>query len=195
MKKNNLGFSLVELVASIAILAIASVAILHFLNTSTTHYQKENSEVDVQYEAQIAANQITDFLIDAQKGVRYTYDAANAVLSDADIPNLSAISSKEITIYNKDVYYVLTWKKADRTLRYSDYTYDAMTNTWSLRTNTALMAEYVEDFAVDMTNTEQNGIVRFKLLLKKDSEYEVTQNVTIRNKVKVNAATMADVYN
>ncbi len=195
MKKNNLGFSLVELVASIAILAIASVAILHFLNTSTTHYQKENSEVDVQYEAQIAANQITDFLIDAQKGVRYTYDATNAVLSDADIPNLSAISSKEITIYNKDVYYVLTWKKADRTLRYSDYTYNATTSTWSLRTNTVLMAEYVEDFAVDMTNTEQNGIVRFKLLLKKDSEYEVTQNVTIRNKVKVNAATMADIYN
>lgn len=195
MKKDNSGFSLIELVAAIAILAVASIAIFQFLNTSAIHYQKENSEVELQYEAQVATNQITDFLIDANKGVKYSYDASTAILSDADIADLSAVTSKEITIYNDGIYYVLTWKKADKKLYYTDYIYDVDTDTWNLRTDEGLMAENVEDFAVDMTNTDKNGVVRIKALFKRDREYEVTQNVTIRNKVKVNAATIADNYN
>ena len=194
MRKDNSGFSLIEIVAALAILAIASVAILRFLNTSTIHYQKENGEVEVQYEAQVATNQITDLLIDALKGVKYTYNSSNMILSDADIANPATVTSKEITIYNDGVYYILTWDKADKKLYYTDYIYNASTSTWNLSTDKALMAEYIESFSVDMTNTSTNGVVRLKLLFKRDKEYEITQNVTIRNKVKVNAATIAEVY-
>ena len=186
MKRDNSGFSLVEIIAALAVLAVASVAILQFLNTSTIHYQKENSEVEVQYEAQVATNQITDLLIDAKKGVKYAYNGSNLILSDADITNMSLMTSKELTIENDDVRYVLTWVKADKKLYYSDYTYDSLTSAWVLGTDTVLMAEYVENFSVDLTNTATNGVVRLKLLFKRDREYEITQNVTIRNKVSVN---------
>lgn len=194
MRRDNSGFSLIELIAAMAVLAVASVAILHFLNTSTTHYQKTNSEVEVQYEAQIATNQITDLLIDARKGVRYTYNMSNLILSDAAIADLSVITSKEVTVYNDDVYYILTWNKDDKKLYYTDYTYDSSTGTWNLTTDKVLMAEYIENFSMDMTNTAENGVVRLKLTFKRDNEYEVTQNVTIRNKVNVNPATLAEVY-
>lgn len=176
MRRDNSGYSLIEIIAALAVLAIASVAILQFLNISTTHYQKENSEVEVQYEAQVATNQITDLLIDAKSNVKYTYNGSNLITSDVGIPSGTTLTSKELIIDNK---YKLTWNEADKKLYYHD-------GTMAPTDADVLMAEYVENFSVDLTNTATNGVVRLKLLFKRDREYEITQNVTIRNKVSVN---------
>ncbi len=61
----NAGFSLVELMISMAILAIVSTAIGGAMYVSSRSYTRGSSEVTVQEEAQVSANLICDWLIDA----------------------------------------------------------------------------------------------------------------------------------
>ncbi len=59
------GLSLVELIISIAILAVVGTAIGGAMYVSSRSYTKGSSEVSVQEEAQVAANLICDWLVDA----------------------------------------------------------------------------------------------------------------------------------
>ncbi len=59
------GFSLVELIISLAILAIVSTAVGGAMYVSSRSYTRSSSEVSVQEEAQVAGNLICDWLIDA----------------------------------------------------------------------------------------------------------------------------------
>ncbi|MBR1932032.1 MAG: prepilin-type N-terminal cleavage/methylation domain-containing protein [Lachnospiraceae bacterium] len=165
----NSGLSLVELVAAIAILAVASVAILGFLNASTRHYGKENKDVNLQYEAQVASNQIMELLIDAK--------------SEVDFSDSGSI--RKLTVYDAaDTYYVLTWKQNDHKIYYSEFVAGAQT------ANEELLAEYVEDFNVDLSKLTVNKTVRFEIQYKNDDKvYTVAQNVTCRNPVKLHGTT------
>ena len=65
MKKNNKGYSLVELLITMAIFAIIMLAIILMMRTSLVSYKDGLFETTMQEEAQIAANQVSDLLIDA----------------------------------------------------------------------------------------------------------------------------------
>ena len=66
MRRNNKGFSLVELIVALAIFAIAGVAVFGFMVNSSRLYQRTNVEVKLQYEQQLAVNQIRDMYHDKQ---------------------------------------------------------------------------------------------------------------------------------
>lgn len=191
MKKNNSGFSLIELVVSIAILAIVSAAIFEFVMVAIKHYQKETREVELQYEAQLAMNQLQDLLIDATKGVSYTVNGSTLIQSDGDIAGV-AVTSKEITIYNTERYYVVTWKADQEKLFYSEYSRQA-DGTWKTEADAVLMADYVNRFSADLTFFERNNSIGLDILFDNDKDYRVMQNVKLRNQVTLNAS-RADLY-
>lgn len=170
MKKRNAGFSLIELVLTMAIFMIASLSIYQFVVIASKHYQKETIEVNLQYEAQLSMNQLNDLLIDTTKGVSYRVNGG----------------TKELFLYNEGKYYVITWDATSQSLLYSEYVQNA-DSSWTQKTNKVLMAEYVEEFEVDLSDLEQSQIVRLSVKFRNSREYQVTQNVTLRNKVAVNA--------
>lgn len=192
IKDDNAGFSLVELLVAIAIFSIVSIAFFEFLTVAIKHYQKETMEVEIQYEAQLAVNQLQDLMIDAKKGVSYTVNGITGIKSDADIVAGTTVNSKEVTIYNTDRYYIVKWNAADRELVYSEYKLES-DGTWTEVADEQLMAEYISEFSVDLSLYDRNGSVGIDALFEKDREYRVTQNVKLRNQVSVNA-TLADLY-
>lgn len=192
MKKNNAGFSLIELIVAMAILMIASTAIFELVIVSSRHYQKETLETDLQYEAQLSVNQVQDMLIDATRGVSYRANGSQMILTDADIAS-GTVASKEIIIYNADEYFIITWDASLKQLLYSSWKWNDSSGAFQQTADRVLMAEYVADFSADFSQTGENGLVYLRFEFDNKRQYEVCQNVTLRNRVAVNA-TAAEVY-
>ena len=64
MMRNNKGFSLIELLIALAILSVAGVAIAGFVMNTSHSYSQTNKEVKLQYEQQLAVNQIRDMIVE-----------------------------------------------------------------------------------------------------------------------------------
>ena len=66
-KLNNKGLTLVELICAIAILSLVGTAVVGIVLVATNSYQRSVREIEVQQEAQFAANLIGDLLKDAKE--------------------------------------------------------------------------------------------------------------------------------
>ena len=74
MKQENQGFTLVELVVSIAILAIGGAAMIGFFAFVLTHYQKTTEDTNLQYEVQLVQNRLEEQILQTNVGARISAD-------------------------------------------------------------------------------------------------------------------------
>lgn len=188
MKKNQKGFTLVELVVVMAILSIIGIAIYGFFHTSSTAYNKTGAEVDLQYEAQLTLNQLDNMIIDSTKQLDYYYHTVSAnnqpILSDADIPPEANVTGKTFIITNEDVAYKIDWDSATKKVNLTKMTPTVSSNS--------LMAEYVSGFHVSLERAKSQRVVEFHFdFMNKDKEYDTAHNVTMRNKIIVNGAAVS----
>lgn len=108
--KNNKGYSLVELIIAIAMLAIVITAVCSFIVAGSKHYQWSNNEITIQEDAQMAINQMSDVVIDTNRAVCYygcpeggsDIGTAQSGLTDDDIAvKLGGnIGDKYLAVYN-----------------------------------------------------------------------------------------------
>lgn len=101
------GFTLVELLIGIVILAIVTAAVCSFIVIGSRSYAAANTEIMLQQEAQLALNQISDVIIDTTSSVNYegaavaedgSYTDAMFAEKDADFP--FEPQAKILTMYN-----------------------------------------------------------------------------------------------
>lgn len=76
--RNNKGYSLVELLISIAIFSFVMVGIISIMNTTSVFYRGGQQEVRLQEEAQVALNQIEELLIDVDDRIVAVNDTAGS---------------------------------------------------------------------------------------------------------------------
>lgn len=74
--RNNKGYTLVELLVTLAVFSIVMVSIVTLMSTTANTYGKGQRETELQEEAQIVANQIENMIIDAPGPA--TWDASIA---------------------------------------------------------------------------------------------------------------------
>lgn len=83
MKQKNKGFTLIELIVTIAIIAIFSGVVLTVVGTGARSYRTTSSNAKVQMETQDVMDQIQNIIIDVNRSVYYTYgDAMNSSVGD-----------------------------------------------------------------------------------------------------------------
>lgn len=191
---NNKGFSLVELIIVIAIVAVVGGMIASFVITSQNNYNQGIAETDLQYEAQLLGNQLQELLIDAKKGVAYKYVSAPAegaevetfLFDDAEIDEADAVTAKELYIYTTDTYCLVKWDGVDKKVYYTEYS-TAEGNP--VIAGPELLAEFVSDFSVDISDVASNGTVRYQLGFTKEvsgREYTTSHKIKMRNSVVAN---------
>lgn len=165
--KNFKGFTLVELLLSIAILSIVMLVIIAILRSASINYTKGNFDVSAQSEAQILLSQMEEILIDANKPVKTNFqtDYEEYIIDE----NLA--SEKHIKWdFNT---YELWYKDKDNT-------------TYSL------MAERVVDFVIsgiDNTSKDNACVVSVDIYyVDRDGnmsrDYRSSQKVYFRNNVE-----------
>ncbi len=65
MKINNRGFSLVELLVSVAIMSIVMLIITAMLTNASRFFEKQSAQIELQNEAQVITNYLTESVMEA----------------------------------------------------------------------------------------------------------------------------------
>ena len=204
MRRQNKGFSLVELVAAVAILAIVGSMVLVFLNSGLRSYTQTDNTVNLQNEAQRALDQIQEMLIDAGNGVTYSADQTRYrsngqfVLKSEEPDNYNQLSifnqtaEKGVDGATVDVYTCgyIYYDAANRQLLYTEYEYptDSSGNlqpgTEVESTKNSVLAKNVEKFRVDLSELEKSRKVKIEIgFMVKDQEFETEKTIVVRNKI------------
>ncbi len=83
-KRNNKGFTLVEVICAVAIMGLVSTAIGSAMIITTRNYNRGNAEIDVQKEAQATTNLIGNLIVDSVNVTTTTSGATTTVTVDSE---------------------------------------------------------------------------------------------------------------
>lgn len=111
LRNNQKGFSLVELICTVAIFSIIITGVGSAMVISARSYQNGNVELDLQQQAQITANLLTNLIIDANLIEEPSSDADGTILR---IKKEETVSGTPVT-----VGYEVTYDSATKQLLYS----------------------------------------------------------------------------
>lgn len=203
-RKEEDGFTLVELIISMAIFSIVSIMIMMFLQTGSNSYQRAKNELDLQMESQMLINQIRDMAYSANYAeyddsgstnvltlYHVTQDYTPAVTPDPAMPGATAvpasvskrITSAEVVVWDPDtkkLYYDKEETSGSGSVTVP--VIDLTDETWRTK---HLFCNYMENFTVDTdaaTGKIPNNTIQLTLHMKARSrEYELKEDITVRN--------------
>lgn len=165
--RDNRGLTLIELICAVAIFSILATAVGSVLVASAKNYERGSTEINLQQEAQMTANQIADLVIDSTADILYAEDPSSG--------------DKTLEITKADRVYVVTYKSVEMKLYYSEYELFA-DGSRTLIAGNQLMSEYVSGFSADLTTFGTDGSMQLSLKFAKDGKtYESAYTVTARN--------------
>ena len=179
-KRNHKGFTIIEFLTAIAIVAILSVSVFFAMSTSSKTYNRLSVEAQLQSEAQLVANMITELAIDS-------FDASNALpdsttynqnYDEAD-GNILILESTQDAVKKQ---YVVGKKQGADKLYLAERTYNATNDTWGALTE-SLLGEYISGFSVDTSRVEQENVLQFTISYTKNGRtYDGNYQVLMRNR-------------
>lgn len=188
MKKSctdNKGFTLVELIIGVAILAIVTAAIAGFMVTGTKNYTNQNTEVTIQEEAQLAVNQIADILIDTARSVSYVENGNDRVLVVYNGEEQE--DGSIIERYSGEKNYYFKFDSELKEVSYVEFAVEFEQPSKDSNSIECLLAEDVTDFTADMSMLESKRVVGLSITIeRRNKKYTANTNITIRNKILYN---------
>lgn len=139
MKNTNKGFTLIELIVTVAIIAIFSGVILTFVTTGSNTYRSTSSTAKVQMETQETFDRIEDMIIDVNRSLYYANGSGDSIGTEIknDIKNSgdgNSTDNKTFIVCNEYkngnntsqyICDVLDWDKEEETIYYSQREYKA----------------------------------------------------------------------
>lgn len=187
--RSNGGFTIVELLISIAIMLIVSSAIFSFMIYSSKFFNKASTETDLQQEAQIMKNQMNNLITDTAKGIKYVEASADADKPYGAKKCLTIFGEKSVAYLawmeeEKEVYFIE--KSLDNIQQGEDGEYDIYFSEQEKNAlNWSLMAEYVSGFSCNLSEvTDKHQIFTCNLEFElSETNYTTTHTITLRNRI------------
>lgn len=199
MRKNHKGFTLVELIIAVAIMSIVTLAVCGFIVVGSRSYTSANTDVMLQQEAQLALNQISDVIIDTTDSINYGGKSDSAsememVLKDSEFSEEP--TEKCLVVVNKKASnndnpsYWFSWNKAEEVIYFNtsdDVVDESNPEPNFVDADKAVLAQHVKEFHVDISQFEQNRVVKVSMTFANGGrEYTTSNNITVRNRVALN---------
>lgn len=168
--EDNRGVTLMEMVVSVAIIGIFGAVVAGFVTSGANFYRKSADTVQVQSDMQNTMDMVENQIMNASEGIGYTDNGDTRVLTTN---RRTFVATGSMTPYTD----VITWKAAEEKLYYARTSTDS-----SLSAAESVLAEYVTDFSVDMSQAKSEGVVRFSITINKRGKEETQAcTVTLRN--------------
>ena len=169
MKSNNKGYTLVELLVTLAIFGIVMISIGLMMRTTSVSYLNGTQEVSMQTEVQIVANQIEELLVDATTSF-------SGMGTDAE-------GRKYCNIVSNGQQHWLVFDAVEQKLLYQA----TAVGTGYADDGLSLMADYVSDFRItgwskDTSSPYCDNKVTIELKMNNNGyEYAVSRDAFFRN--------------
>lgn len=190
-KLNNRGLTLIEMVIAIAIIGIFSTVVITFITSGANFYRKTSITTKLQSDMQTTLERIENAIMDTNKSIAYTYsNGGSAIENDINQPVTAekevVCTSTDLSVSAKEGDCLLTifqWSPSEQILYYNEgFIKDGKKNVSTA--SRAVLTENVSGFQADISKAKSEGIVLFRLTLKKgDKEISQLYTVTLRNKV------------
>ncbi len=177
--KNNKGFTMVELMISIAILSFVIASLTILMTTSSTTYANMFRTTNMQYESQIVMSQLQERIVDCNGGL--AFDDTQDILY---VVNMNSDKTKEVHAFR---------------LEQNEMLYGTVSTTYSSPPNDKLitdlaadenniaspMSQYVETFDIVSTGAQSGNISSINVDITfryEDRVYDAYQTIALRNK-------------
>lgn len=132
-KNNNAGFTLIEMIVTVAIIAIFSGVVVTLITTGSSLFRGVSGNTKAQVDAQETLDEIEDLIIDANRSVYYSYGSGTSMGDQirSDIDDSNTVSKTFIACNEYEngdgtsryVFDVLDWVGSEGKLYYSQREY------------------------------------------------------------------------
>lgn len=132
-KNNNAGFTLIEMIVTVAIIAIFSGVVVTLITTGSSLFRGVSGNTKAQVDAQETLDEIEDLIIDANRSVYYAYGSGTSMGDQirSDIDDSNTVSKTFIACNEYEngdgtsryVFDVLDWVGSEGKLYYSQREY------------------------------------------------------------------------
>lgn len=201
MRIGKKGFTLVEVIVSLAIMTIVAGSVGAFIIAGNNSYLRGNKELTLQEEAQLAANQMIDLIIDVEKDINFTPDHQGAAVDlngstakDSAGNEITTAHVSELRLVNNDNTYMIRWQgtaAGDYDTANQVYLYEVKNTTDAdgnlvvgdpTTATPALMAEHVTSFNVDLSQVKDKRKVILNMTFAyQDRSYDIAETIKLRN--------------
>ncbi len=181
-KMNNKGYTLVELLLTLAIFSIVMLGIAMIMRTTSVSYKDGTNEVTMQTEAQIVANQIEEIFMDGTRN----YCTG------------SVSGNKYYGITSDNASHFIIYKATDEEIWYQSKGPGETTPDEEAGGNWSLMAENVASIKIDgysitPDSEDCDNMITVTVGLDRDGYvYTATKDIYFRNSIENKAVTMLE---
>ena len=98
--KNNRGFTLIEMIVTVAIIAIFSGVVLKFMITGSNIFRGTSNSAEVQMETQNTFDKIEDMIINTNRGFYYGYGENSPINYDDIDSSIPSTGGKIFAVYS-----------------------------------------------------------------------------------------------
>ena len=179
--RNNKGFSMVELLVAFGIMGVIVTTVGYMMTTSSKTYSSLSTESQLQSEAQLVANAISELAIDS-------FDAGNTLEAnkyeckiDPAVNNFLVLMSKDKNGGSyKNTRYQISHEGNELYLITEEYNSSA--NSYG-EYNKSLLGQYITGFTVNLNRVKDDNLIAFQLVYTKNGRsYTGDYQVYMRNK-------------
>lgn len=175
--KNNKGYTLVELLVTLAVFAIIMAEVGSMMMNSSMLYRNGTYEVELQTEAQQIVQQMEELLIDVTNSVSTNYQPSLSSDFITISNNTGGISGNGVST----IYYFTVDK--DPNLGYGNLYYSKSSSDGSASVNQILMAEYVQSISLNMEAYTSDVVTLNVSMNNGRYGYQASQDIYLRNGV------------
>ena len=182
MKDCEKGFTLIELVIVIGIIAVFSGVIFQVIATTSAMMRNTSATTKRQMEIQEIENKLETLLLKTNKKIYYAYGNADGILGEIkdEDKSLYLVSQEEENSAKEETLDVITWDQKGKTLIYEQI---KLLNGQVINRIKETLAFHVIQFQIDLSGMEDHLVYFYVKIEKSGKQSEAKKSIYLRNSV------------
>lgn len=190
MIKDEKGFTVVELIITVAVIAIFSTIIVSVVSTTSHMMSVTSNTTSIQTSVQQVTDDIKEKVMEVNGAIYYAYGKMFSIgteVTDRNDMNRGDVKEKTLYLESKtdsgNDLEMITWDPATKQLLYQKVTAPYVTQG-----KIEVLAKEVSDFRVDISKADTEQYITFQVtIMRNEKQYSMSQIVSLRNAVEIKA--------